>query len=205
MNAMAPMGRRRSRWRREKPLIGGRRPLSMSQTGLRRVQRYLLPSERPVIVTRRHWILVVEPVLSALGMMVLAILAVARIGDAAPALVDLLLLAMVAIFLRMVWRLTDWATDWFVVTDERLLQNYGIVTRKVAIMPLSKVTDMSYNVSILGRSLGYGEFVFESAGQDQALSSINFLGRSHHIFKVLSEELFGEHGIASTRKLRPSA
>ena len=89
------------------------------------------------------------------------------------------------------------------VTDERLLLTYGIVTRRVAIMPLTKVTDMSYNVSALGRLLGYGEFVFESAGQDQALHTVNFLGRSQFLFSVLSEELFGPRGIVSSRRFRP--
>jgi len=50
--------------------------------------------------------------------------------------------------------------------------------------------------------LGYGEFVFESAGQEQALRTVNYLGRSNELFAVLSNELFGEHGIASSRRRR---
>ena len=33
-------------------------------------------------------------------------------------------------------------------------------------MPLAKVTDMSFQRSPIGRILGYGEFILESAGQD---------------------------------------
>jgi hypothetical protein len=32
-------------------------------------------------------------------------------------------------------------------------------------MPLTKVTDMSFQRSTLGRILGYGEFILESAGR----------------------------------------
>jgi hypothetical protein len=42
-------------------------------------------------------------------------------------------------------------------------------------MPLTRVTDMSFRRSALGRLLGYGEFIIESAGQEQALRTINFL------------------------------
>jgi hypothetical protein len=51
----------------------------------------------------------------------------------------------------------------------------GVVTRKVAMMPLVKVTDMSFQRSTLGRLLGYGEFILESAGQDQALRVVDHL------------------------------
>jgi Bacterial PH domain len=42
-------------------------------------------------------------------------------------------------------------------------------------MPLTKVTDMTFQRSTLGRILGYGEFIVESAGQDQALRNIDHL------------------------------
>ena len=70
-------------------------------------------------------------------------------------------------------------------------------------MPLTKVTDMSYNVSMLGRVLGYGEFVFESAGPGAGAAH----GRATWagpdvLFAVLSEELFGEHGIVARTRRR---
>jgi len=45
----------------------------------------------------------------------------------------------------------------------------------VDMMPLTKVTDMSFNRSARGQLLGFGEFVVESAGQDQALRHIEYL------------------------------
>ena len=61
------------------------------------------------------------------------------------------------------------------VTSQRLLLTQGIIVRKVNMMPLTKVTDMSFQRSLLGQLLGYGEFIVESAGQDQALSHVTFL------------------------------
>ena len=175
---------------------------AVSPQGLAQVRRYLLPTERPVITTRRHWVVLLEPILSTAAGVAVATWAANAIGDTLPLVVNVLLLAMTALGLRLLWKLYDYRRDWFVVTDERLLLTYGVITRRVAIMPLTKVTDMSYNVSLAGRLLGYGEFVFESAGQDQALHTVNYLGRSQELFAVLSTELFGEHGIASSRRRR---
>lgn len=176
---------------------------AVSPAGLRQVERYLLPSERAVIATRRHWAMIAEPVASSVLAVLLAAWGVVQVGDAFPFLVNVITLAAIAVLVRMLWKLYEYRRDWFVVTDERLLLTYGIITRRVAIMPLTKVTDMSYNVSVLGRLLGYGEFVFESAGQEQALHSVSFLGRSQFLFAVLSEELFGPRGIVSSRRFRP--
>jgi len=42
-------------------------------------------------------------------------------------------------------------------------------------MPLAKVTDMSFQRPPMGRLLGYGEFIVESAGQNQALRIVDHL------------------------------
>jgi len=168
----------------------------VSPQGLAQVNRYLLDSEEPVIVTRRHWIEVVEPLASAAVGVALATWVADAVGDSLPLLVDVVLLGMVAVLARLVWRVFEYRREWFIVTDKRLLLTHGLLTRKVAIMPLRRVTDLSYNVTVPGRVLGYGEFVFESAGQEQALSTVSHLGRSHELFQVLSHELFGKGGAA---------
>ena len=178
---------------------------ALTSAGLAKVERYLLPSERAVITVRRHWAVVFEPVASAMAGLVLAGGADVRLPAGVPLLRDLLWLGCLALIARAQWRVFEWHADWFVVTDERLLLTYGLLTRRVAIMPLAKVTDMSYNVSPLGRVLKYGEFVFESAGQDQALRTVNFLPDSVHLFAVLSNELFGPEGVASSRRRRGPA
>ncbi|GAB3678895.1 PH domain-containing protein [Angustibacter aerolatus] len=177
----------------------------VSDEGLAQMQRYLLAGERPVIVTRRHWAVVFEPVASAVVGLALTSFVVARLGDSARAVTNACALVALLLVARALWHLWEWWHDWFVVTDERLLLRYGFFNRRVAVMPLAKVTDMSYNVSLVGQVLRYGEFVFESAGQDQALRNIRYLARSETLFAALSNELFGEHGLMSSRRRRSRA
>ena len=65
-----------------------------------------------------------------------------------------------------------WWRRYFVVTENRLMLVTRLVFTDVAMMPLAKVTDLRLSESILGRMLRYGEFIVESAGQEQALSRV---------------------------------
>jgi uncharacterized membrane protein YdbT with pleckstrin-like domain len=79
------------------------------------------------------------------------------------------------VVLRLGVKVWEWSVDYFVVTSQRFLLAQGLITRKVNMMPLAKVTDMSFQRSTIGRVLGYGEFIVESAGQDQALRNVRFI------------------------------
>ena len=139
------------------------------------VNRYLLPHERQVITVHQHPAILIRPIFEVLiGLAIAGWLsnAVAH-GNGAVILVIWILWAIV--FLRLVVKVFEWGETYFVVTSQRFLLATGILNRKVNMMPLAKVTDMSFQRSAMGRILGYGEFVLESAGQDQALNRVDHL------------------------------
>lgn len=155
------------------------------------IERYLLPSERRVVAVRRHWARVAEPAVTAATGVVVLFWLDAVLPVRLPGARDLLLAVWVGLLARLTWRVLDWRHDWFVVTDRRLLLRRGVITRRVAMMPLIKVTDMSYSRPLLGRVLGYGEIVIESAGRDQALRRIRHLPSPDALYVEICEELFG--------------
>ena len=57
---------------------------------------------------------------------------------------------------------------------------------------LTKVTDLTFRRSLRGRLLGYGTLIVESAGQDQALSHIDYIPRPEEVYEALSELIFGD-------------
>jgi len=61
------------------------------------------------------------------------------------------------------------------LTDRRLMEVDGFLGTRVNSMPLNMVTDVMLRRSPVGELLGYGTFRVESAGQDQALGSLDFL------------------------------
>ena len=139
------------------------------------VNRYLLPHERQVITVHQHPAVLIMPILWVLVGLAAAgwLSEAAAHGNGTIILVIWILWGIV--FLRLVVKAVEWANTYFVVTSQRMLLSTGLVTHNVNMMPLTKVTDMSFKRTGPGRILGYGEFVVESAGQDQALSNIKFL------------------------------
>lgn len=156
----------------------------------RHVGRYLLDGESLVIAVRRHPAVIVEPVLSAVVALFVALWVDERLPPNGSAAADILWVAWIVVVGRAVWELLQWRNDWFVATDRRLMLTYGLITRKVAMMPLIKVTDMSYNRTPVGRVLGYGEFILESAGQDQALRRVPWLPNPDALYRLICGEIF---------------
>jgi uncharacterized membrane protein YdbT with pleckstrin-like domain len=139
------------------------------------VNRYLLPHERQVITVHQHPAILIRPIFEVLiGLAIAGWLSnsIAN-GNGTAILVIWVLWGLV--LLRLVIKVWEWVETYFVVTSQRFLLASGIVTRKVNMMPLAKVTDMSFQRSAMGRLLGYGEFILESAGQDQALTNVDYL------------------------------
>ena len=67
-----------------------------------------------------------------------------------------------------------------------------VSTHKVNMMPLAKVTDMSFQRSAMGRLLGYGEFIVESAGQNQALRNVDRLPYPEQLYLEVCGLIFKE-------------
>ena len=156
----------------------------------RHLRRYILPGERVVLATRAHWGKLAEPVATTFAAFLLAAWLVSVLAPAVGEGSLLLWWAWVLVALRLLWKVLDWRNEWFVATDKRMLLMFGLVTHKVAMMPLGKVTDMSYSRSILGRILGYGQFILESAGQDQAMSRINWVANPDVTYRRLCDTIF---------------
>ena len=134
------------------------------------VSRYLLPHERSCITVRKHPAELAGPLTLVFGGLVAAGELTRR--SVRPKIVWGGYLSVLLYFLQ---RVAAWQATYFTVTDMRMILVSGFAVRKVAMMPLARVTDMSFRRSALGRLLGYGEFIIESAGEEQALRTIDFL------------------------------
>lgn len=160
--------------------------------------KYLIASERAVVVTRRHWVSLVRTGALAAAAFLLGLLTVLYLGDVQFfAVVGVLVLLGALGWLGFAY--WNWATEEFVITDKRVLLVSGVITRRVAIMPLTKVTDLTYERSVLGRLLGFGAFVMESAGQHQAMSRIEYLPRPDRLYHEVSTLLFGPDSVLNRR------
>jgi hypothetical protein len=93
------------------------------------------------------------------------------------------------------WQSLVWWADRFLVTDERLLEVSGILTRKVASMPLTNLTELTYRRTLLGRVFGYGDLVIETPGQEQALRHIAYVPNPDEIYRTVTALVIAHSGL----------
>ena len=149
----------------------------------RDVDEYLLPTERRVIRVRQHWAYMFNTVLQTA--LFLLLMVVAQRYLAGGVLVDnvTFYLALVAVARFTVLTILWWI-ERIVITDKRVMLAEGFIVHKVGMMPLSKVTDLTFERSIGGRMLGYGTLIVES----------DYMPRAEEVYEALSELVFGEKG-----------
>jgi uncharacterized membrane protein YdbT with pleckstrin-like domain len=159
----------------------------------REIDEYLLPTERRVIRVRQHWAFMWNHVVQTA--LFLLVLVVAQHYLPGSVLIDNITfyLALVAVA-RFTILTILWWIERIVITDKRVMLAEGFIVHKVGMMPLSKVTDLTFERSLGGRMLGYGTLIVESAGQIQALNRIDYMPRPEEVYEALSELVFGEKG-----------
>jgi uncharacterized membrane protein YdbT with pleckstrin-like domain len=161
------------------------------------VEKYLLPGEEAVVVTRRHWAVLIEPTVKFLPVFVIGGWLLVfdpenRVTSSAG------LLVIVGSLLYYGLRVGEWWMRHFIVSRRRVLLTSGVVVRTVTLLPLRRITDLTWQETLLGQVLGYGTFRFESAGQDQALRHLTYMPDAQTRYREVSELLFGSDRAAAT-------
>jgi uncharacterized membrane protein YdbT with pleckstrin-like domain len=159
----------------------------------RDIDEYLLPTERRVIRVRQHFASLLNDFLTTALFLLLVVVAQRHLPPGV--LVDNIAfyLGLVAV-MRFTVLAILWWIERIVITDKRVMLAQGLIVHNIAMIPLTKVTDLTFRRSLRGRILGYGTLVVESAGQDQALSHIDYIPRPEEVYEALSELVFGEKG-----------
>lgn len=150
--------------------------------------------ENPLYSTNERTVMIVRPHIAKIGVLAIQtviIVLAALIFDPYVGGADDILFAIALFYLaRLGWQVLEYTNDRFVITDRRIFRLSGVLTRNVASMPLDKLTDLIYHRSVPGRILGYGTIVVETAGQDQALSSIDYLPQPDRVYRQISRQVF---------------
>jgi uncharacterized membrane protein YdbT with pleckstrin-like domain len=169
--------------------VSGPEPAGLPTRARKDVEKYLLPQERAVVATRRHWAVLIEPTFKFLpvfliGGWLLLLDPDNRVSSTAG------LVVLIAALVYYGLRLGEWWMRHFIVSTRRVLLTSGVIVRTVTLLPLRRITDLTWKETLLGQVLGYGTFRFESAGQQQALSEITFLPGADVLYRDVSALLF---------------
>ncbi len=129
------------------------------------LQTLLARNESVVFATRRHWIVLVGSGL--VNLLLLAVIVAATLllsttlGPLAPVILVLALVPIVRFAVRMI----EWLNEQYVITNRRVIQTEGFVTKHVIDSSLEKVNDVVLTQSVWGRLLGYGDIEILTASE----------------------------------------
>lgn len=137
------------------------------------IEKYLLLEEGEELrdEVRKHWAVYLRPLLEALVAMVF--LFVWIFSPVQVSWVPFVL--FVGFGVHACWLGLSDNIDRFVITNRRVFRIWGLLSRDRAEMPIVRILDITIHRPLLGRLLGYGHFVFESAAQEQGLREIKYV------------------------------
>jgi membrane protein YdbS with pleckstrin-like domain len=155
------------------------------------IAKYLLANEEVPVITRRHWAVLIEPGVKSVPVFLAGgWLFVLDPGNRLTSSVGLLLVLGALAYFGL--RVAEWWMRHFIVSTRRVLLTSGVLVRTVTLLPLRRITDLTWQETLFGQVLGYGTFRFESAGQDQALRHLTYLPDARKLYHEVSALLFGK-------------
>jgi uncharacterized membrane protein YdbT with pleckstrin-like domain len=150
----------------------------------------LQPSEKILLRTHTSWVTLVLPALGILVAIGIGILANKwNVG--------LIAFGIAAIY--FCWKFLEWKHNIWVVTNFRVIDEFGILNINTKESPLDKINNVSYNQNIWGRMLGYGnveiqtaatigETIYESVDGPKTLKDTITLAQANYKHVQMSEQ-----------------
>lgn len=125
----------------------------------------ILPEERVIFKTNPHWLFVVVPeiVLAALGIFIIKYLP-SFLPEQISFQSWFLMAYGAAWCFVMVVIFLGWICTKYYLTNWRLIEERGIIGKRIMSVWLDKVQDVTCKFGILGRIFGFGDIEIQSAG-----------------------------------------
>ena len=144
------------------------------------VQQQLGTNERILYTERHHWVFFVAEMIkwilfAAAVVALIVLLKVWWLPDAG--WVWWLLLVFVIPAVRIAWGFLSWRMNVYVLTNRRVIESTGVLSKRVADSSLEKLTDIVLKQSILGRMLDYGDIVVLTAAAGAGISNLKQIRR----------------------------
>ena len=138
------------------------------------IDSHLLIDEGEMVIdlVRHHYIVLWRPVLELVGTLAVWLLAI--VGPIQLGWFFLVVGAGLAV--HALYLTVREHRDVFVITNMRVFRMSGVFAVRIATMPITRILDITVEKPLLGRMLGYGHFIFESAAQAQGLRNIRYIG-----------------------------
>ncbi|MDY6083122.1 MAG: PH domain-containing protein [Actinomycetaceae bacterium] len=165
-------------------------------------KKLLGKNERVILHMHEHIKTLIPNFIGALLVIALAIVAGVMLPESwRPAsiwIMMILALLLLVVVLFVPW--LKWYTATYTVTNRRIITRRGIFTKSGHDIPLSRISDVSYQKDLLDRLFGCGTLILQTSADDPLL--LQDIPNVEHVHVVMTEMLFGMD--STPNDLRPT-
>ena len=147
----------------------------------------LQPGETVALIVRKHWLVLVKPALFVAAVLFYLPIRHVKILGFEELLNYLLPYAVAVSGGLFLYRYLDRRVNIWAVTNERLIDEWGILTHKSKENPLDKINDIVVEQTILGRLFGYGGISVQTAAK-AGETIIEFVEKPEELKQTINEQ-----------------
>ena len=129
----------------------------------------LKEGEEVILELKKHWCIFIYPALSMLIFGTLAVAVFLSSPEIQALGIVFLLIIIPSIFYILYWMIARKYDIW-VVTNLRVIDEFGIISHNAKESPLDMINNVSYKKSLLGRLLDYGDVQIQTAASMGAVT-----------------------------------
>ena len=128
------------------------------------IQSLMGDKERILLLTRQHWFALFSRIFLEIVLIVILVAAFVAASTYYPVAIYGLILVLVP-FIGMVRDILIWSNRQYIVTNRRVMQVAGVLSKDVVDSSLEKVNDIKMNQSFFGRLFDYGDIQILTASE----------------------------------------
>jgi len=139
------------------------------------VMQQLGANEKILYTERHHWVFFVAEMIKWIlfAAAVIAVIIIFRVWFfEGQSWVWWLLLVFLIPAVRIAWGFLSWKMNVYVLTNRRVIESTGVLSKRVADSSLEKLTDIVLKQSIVGRMLNYGDIVVLTAAAGAGINNL---------------------------------
>jgi uncharacterized membrane protein YdbT with pleckstrin-like domain len=121
----------------------------------------LKKEERKVLEIRKHWLVLAGPLLFSILFLYIAVLSFTYSSEVG---IAFLIVTFIFVF-YFVSKIFDRKVNIWIVTNLRVIDEYGVFSHNAKESPLDKINNVSYRQSLIGRIFNYGNVQIQTAAE----------------------------------------
>ncbi|MFA5803121.1 MAG: PH domain-containing protein [Melioribacteraceae bacterium] len=150
----------------------------------------LRKDEQILFETHKHWYVLLLPLIITLILIALSVYIYTKL--------EMIqwwhFIVPVFAFFYFIYKYYSWKFDLWVVTNYRVIDEFGVMSINSKESPIDKINNVSYQQSLLGRIMGFGDVQIQTAAEMGETSYAN-ISRPQQLKEALSnaQELYKEY------------